>query len=111
MGCLRKTTVSHYNIYDFFNVNFLNKMNKLNFRYSSYIHEYPITCLAWAPDGELFAVGSYNTLRLSDKSGWSYSLEKPNIGSAFSMCWSTDSTQLVCGCGSGYVVAANVIEK
>ncbi len=37
--------------------------------YSSYIHEYPITCIAWAPDGELFAVGSYNTLRLSDKSG------------------------------------------
>jgi intraflagellar transport protein 80 len=79
--------------------------------FSSYIHEYPITCLAWAPDGELFAVGSYNTLRLADKAGWSYSLEKPNIGSIFSMSWSSDSTQLACGCGSGHVVVGNVIEK
>jgi intraflagellar transport protein 80 len=37
--------------------------------YASYTHEYPITSLAWAPDGELFAVGSYNTLRLCDKAG------------------------------------------
>ncbi len=79
--------------------------------YSSYINDYPITCLAWAPDGDLFAVGAYNTLRLCDKSGWSYSLEKPNIGSTFSMSWSSDSTQLVCGCGSGHVVVGNVIEK
>lgn len=42
---------------------------------------------------------------------WSYSLEKPNIGSAFSMSWSSDSTQLACGCGSGNVVICNVIEK
>ncbi|RNA13955.1 intraflagellar transport 80 -like protein [Brachionus plicatilis] len=79
--------------------------------YSSYMHEYPITCLNWAPDGELFAVGSYNTLRLADKLGWSYSLEKPNIGSVFSMSWSSDSTQIACGCGSGQLVVGNLIER
>ena len=37
--------------------------------YSSQLHEHPITSVAWAPDGELFAVGSFHTLRLCDKTG------------------------------------------
>ncbi|XP_068262674.1 intraflagellar transport protein 80 homolog isoform X3 [Nyctibius grandis] len=37
--------------------------------YSSQPHEYPITSVAWAVDGELFAVGSFHTLRLCDKTG------------------------------------------
>lgn len=37
--------------------------------FASNAHEYPITCLAWAPDGELFAAASFNTLRLCDKAG------------------------------------------
>ncbi|XP_043347818.1 intraflagellar transport protein 80 homolog isoform X3 [Dermochelys coriacea] len=37
--------------------------------YSSQPHDYPITSVAWAPDGELFAVGSFHTLRLCDKTG------------------------------------------
>lgn len=37
--------------------------------YSSQPNDYPITSLAWTPDGELFAVGSYNSLRLCDKTG------------------------------------------
>ncbi|XP_063162566.1 intraflagellar transport protein 80 homolog isoform X2 [Candoia aspera] len=37
--------------------------------YSSQSHEYPITSVAWALDGELFAVGSFHTLRLCDKTG------------------------------------------
>lgn len=37
--------------------------------YSSNTHNYPITSVAWNPDGELFAVGSFNILRLCDKVG------------------------------------------
>uniref|UniRef100_A0A8C4X7R3 Intraflagellar transport 80 homolog (Chlamydomonas) n=1 Tax=Erpetoichthys calabaricus TaxID=27687 RepID=A0A8C4X7R3_ERPCA len=37
--------------------------------YSSSSHDYPITSVAWAPDGELFTVGSFNTLRLCDRTG------------------------------------------
>jgi len=37
--------------------------------FSSVHHDHPITSLAWAPAGDLFAVGSYNTLRLCDYSG------------------------------------------
>ncbi|XP_067307985.1 intraflagellar transport protein 80 homolog [Pseudorasbora parva] len=32
-------------------------------------HDYPITAVAWAPDGQLFAMGSFHTLRLCDKTG------------------------------------------
>uniref|UniRef100_A0A4W6C2E8 Intraflagellar transport 80 homolog (Chlamydomonas) n=1 Tax=Lates calcarifer TaxID=8187 RepID=A0A4W6C2E8_LATCA len=56
--------------------------------YSSSSHDYPITSLSWAPDGEVFAMGSFNTLRLCDKTGWSYALEKPNTGSLFTLAWS-----------------------
>ncbi|XP_015761944.1 PREDICTED: intraflagellar transport protein 80 homolog isoform X2 [Acropora digitifera] len=79
--------------------------------YSSMLHEYPITSISWAPNGQLFAVGSFNTLRLCDKTGWSYSLEKPNTGSIFNIAWSSDGTQLAGACGNGQVFFAHVIER
>ncbi|XP_044147988.1 intraflagellar transport protein 80 homolog [Bufo gargarizans] len=79
--------------------------------FSSPSHEYPITSVSWAPDGELFAVGSFHTLRLCDKTGWSYALEKPNTGSIFSLAWSIDGTQVAGACGNGHVIFAHVIEQ
>ncbi|XP_059711833.1 intraflagellar transport protein 80 homolog [Haemorhous mexicanus] len=79
--------------------------------FSSQPHEYPLTAIAWALDGELFAVGSFNTLRLCDKTGWSYALEKPNTGSIFAISWSIDGTQLAGACGNGQVIFAHVVEQ
>ncbi|XP_061639072.1 intraflagellar transport protein 80 homolog isoform X2 [Phyllopteryx taeniolatus] len=79
--------------------------------YFSLSHDYPVTSLSWAPDGEVFAVGSFNTLRLCDKTGWSYALEKPNTGSVFSLAWSADGTQVAGACGNGHVIFANVVEQ
>uniref|UniRef100_A0A3B4WUP8 Intraflagellar transport 80 homolog (Chlamydomonas) n=1 Tax=Seriola lalandi dorsalis TaxID=1841481 RepID=A0A3B4WUP8_SERLL len=79
--------------------------------YSSSSHDYPVTSLSWAPDGEVFAVGSFNTLRLCDKTGWSYALEKPNTGSVFTLAWSADGTQLAGACGNGHVIFAHVVEQ
>ncbi|XP_006861914.1 PREDICTED: intraflagellar transport protein 80 homolog [Chrysochloris asiatica] len=79
--------------------------------YNSQLHEHPITSVAWAPDGELFAVGSFHTLRLCDKTGWSYALEKPNTGSIFNIAWSIDGTQIAGACGNGHVVFAHVVEQ
>ncbi|XP_053077232.1 intraflagellar transport protein 80 homolog isoform X3 [Acinonyx jubatus] len=79
--------------------------------YNSQPHEHPITSVAWAPDGELFAVGSFHTLRLCDKTGWSYALEKPNTGSIFNIAWSIDGTQIAGACGNGHVVFAHVVEQ
>lgn len=37
--------------------------------FTSSPHSYPITSVAWNPEGELFVVGSYNVMRLCDKAG------------------------------------------
>ncbi|ELT91803.1 hypothetical protein CAPTEDRAFT_169559 [Capitella teleta] len=79
--------------------------------YVSSIHEYPITSVSWSPDGQLFAIGSFNTLRLCDKTGWSHALEKPATGSLFNISWSSDSTQVAAACGNGHVIFAHVIER
>ncbi|XP_066181776.1 intraflagellar transport protein 80 homolog [Sylvia atricapilla] len=79
--------------------------------FSSQPHENPITSIAWALHGEFFAVGSFNTLRLCDKTGWSYALEKPNTGSIFAISWSIDGTQLAGACGNGQVIFAHVVEQ
>nr|XP_054369944.1 intraflagellar transport protein 80 homolog [Mirounga angustirostris] len=47
--------------------------------YNSQPHEHPITSVAWAPDGELFAVGSFHTLRLCDKTGVSHNGEQSQM--------------------------------
>ncbi|XP_076095976.1 intraflagellar transport protein 80 homolog [Mytilus galloprovincialis] len=79
--------------------------------YNSSAHDYPITSVAWTPDGELFAVGSFNTLRICDQAGWSYSLEKPNTGSLFKLAWSGDGTQVAGACGNGQVLIGHLIER
>ncbi|KAK9510933.1 hypothetical protein O3M35_005605 [Rhynocoris fuscipes] len=79
--------------------------------FTSMLHEQPITSLAWSPSGELFAVGSFNTLRLCDNSGWSHSLEKPSTGSLYSIAWSTDGTQLAAGCANRKLLLAHVIGR
>ncbi|CAF3285060.1 unnamed protein product [Rotaria socialis] len=79
--------------------------------YASQAFEYPITSLAWAPDGSNFAVGSYNTIRLCDSAGWCHSVEKPKDGSIFGLSWSNDSTQIACGCGTGRVGIGHIIER
>jgi len=79
--------------------------------YTSSPHDYPVTSCAWAPDGESFAIGSYNTIRLCDKKGWSYSLDKAELGSVFSLTWSTDGTQVAGACGNGHVLLCHVVGR
>ncbi|CAI9737075.1 transport 80 homolog [Octopus vulgaris] len=79
--------------------------------YSSAAYDYPITSLAWNPSGELFVVGSFSSLRLCDRSGWSYALEKPNTGSIFCLAWSTDGTQVSGACGIGQVIIGHLVDR
>ena len=79
--------------------------------FSSGQHDYPITAISWSPDGQLFGVGSFNTLRLCDKIGWSHSLDKPGTGSIYKIAWSSDGTQVAGACGNGHVIFAHVIGK
>jgi hypothetical protein len=41
--------------------------------YQSIPLDYSITSVAWCPSGEMFAVGSFNSLQLCDRMGWAYS--------------------------------------
>ncbi|KAJ3288085.1 Intraflagellar transport protein 80 [Borealophlyctis nickersoniae] len=79
--------------------------------YSSQPGDHPVTSVAWSPSGEMFAVGSFNTLRVCDKLGWSYAMEKPNSGSIFNIAWTPDGTQMACMGGSGAVVFGHIINR
>jgi hypothetical protein len=55
-----------------------------------------VTSVAWAPNGEAFAVGAYDSLRLCDGTGWTHARERPACGSVMSIAWTADGTQVQC---------------
>jgi intraflagellar transport protein 80 len=59
--------------------------------YASDIHDYVITSIAWAPNGEYFCAGSFNSIKLCDKSGWSYIMQEIEKGSIMDLSWNPDS--------------------
>jgi len=59
--------------------------------------DHVVTAVAWSPSGKHFAVGSYNVIKLCDRTGWSYCRETPNSGSVFSISWCNDGTQPLLG--------------
>jgi intraflagellar transport protein 80 len=73
--------------------------------------DFPITAVRWCPDGDLFAVGSFNTLRLCDKAGWSHSMERPESGSIFAISWTSDGTLLAGAGGNGAVIFGSVVDR
>ncbi|CAL8086530.1 unnamed protein product [Calicophoron daubneyi] len=72
--------------------------------------QYPITSLSWSPDGNLFAVGSYDMLRICDKRGWSCAVEKTKTGSLFNVRWSGDGTQVAGAGGNGQVIIGQITD-
>lgn len=79
--------------------------------YSSLPYDHVITSIKWAPNGEVFAVGAFEMLRLCDKTGWSHSFDKPNSGSILALSWSNDGTT-VCGAGgNGSVTFGYIVDR
>lgn len=70
-----------------------------------------VTSVAWSGNGQTFAVGSYNVLRLCDKTGWSYSRAKPASGSVYNVAWTSDGTQLAGAGANGAVVFGEVVGR
>ena len=79
--------------------------------YSSRPMEHVITAVSWCPNGECFAVGSHNLLRLCDKTGWTHCRERPQSGSILDIAWTSDGTQLAGAGGNGSVVFAQVVDR
>lgn len=68
--------------------------------------EFSITSVAWAPSGEYFAVGSFSSITLCDKTGWTHSRSRTNSGSILSLDWTGDGQQTAhrgptCLCSAG----------
>ena len=70
-----------------------------------------ITSVSWAPNGLVFAVGSFNTLQLCDQKGWAHSLEYLQVGSIMDTAWAQDSTGLLAACGNRSIAIATILEK
>ncbi|KOC63788.1 Intraflagellar transport protein 80 like protein [Habropoda laboriosa] len=79
--------------------------------FSSSVGDHPVTAVNWSYSGDYFAVGSFNTIKLCDKTGWSHSLEKINAGSIYSIAWSSDSTQVSMACSNGTVLTGHIIDR
>lgn len=70
-----------------------------------------LTSVSWSPNGELFAVGTFNSLRLCDRTGWSHFREEVDSGSLYHIRWSEDGTQVCCAGGNGSVVFGQLINR
>ena len=74
-------------------------------------YNYVTTSIAWSPSGEYFAVGSFDMLRLCNKTGWTYSFNKVDSGSLFKLAWSGDGTTVAGAGGNGSVVFGTIIDR
>eukprot|EP00039_Didymoeca_costata_P029945 m.27168 g.27168 ORF g.27168 m.27168 type:complete len:762 (+) comp7870_c0_seq1:224-2509(+) len=79
--------------------------------FSSSVHDHSITTVRWSLDGQLFAVGSYNMIRLCDQAGWSHNVDRPKSGTVYAVSWAADGTRFGIGCANGDVFLANVLEQ
>jgi intraflagellar transport protein 80 len=80
--------------------------------FTSLAGEYPVTSVAFSPDGEMFAVGSFMSIRVCDKSGWTQCRESVNNGgSVIALSWTPDSTQVVMGTGSGHLMMGQLVDR
>lgn len=79
--------------------------------YNSLPYDHVITSVKWAPNGEVFAVGAYEMLRLCDKSGWTHSFDKPQCGSVLSLSWTNDGTVVSGAGGNGGVAFGYIVDR
>lgn len=79
--------------------------------FQSSVHNQVLTSVRWSPNGSLFAVGSYNLIRLCDETGWSYSRNTPESGSILNLSWSADGTDIAGAGGNGSVVLAQLVDR
>lgn len=78
----------------------------------SHSFAYPVTSVAWLPNGDWVVVGSFETISLCDKSGESVSCLKVSAKSSIvDIQCTNDSTQIFASCSNGAILTANVIGK
>lgn len=79
--------------------------------FSSSSHDTVITTAAWAPNGEYFLVGTFNSVKLCDKGGWSYFVKDLDRGSIMEVAWNPDSMILALCSAQGQIFTGHIIDK
>jgi intraflagellar transport protein 80 len=79
--------------------------------YASPVHDYVITAIGWAPNGEYFCAGSFNSVKLCDKSGWSHVMQEVDKGSVMDISWNPDSMIVAMATAQGQILTGNIVDK
>ncbi|KAI9164318.1 hypothetical protein H9P43_008147 [Blastocladiella emersonii ATCC 22665] len=79
--------------------------------YSSQMLEHTITSLAWSINGESFAVGSFNNIRVCDRLGWTLAASSVEAGSLLNLSWMPDGTTLAFVSARGNVGFAHTVDR
>lgn len=79
--------------------------------FSSAPGDFPVTSVRWSPCGSHFVTGSYDSLTLADKAGWSHGRVGCKTGSVYALDWSPDGTSVAVAGANGTVMHACVVEK
>ena len=78
--------------------------------YQSEENNYVITSVSWRPNGTLFAVGSYKSIRLCDWRGWTYNQEQlMHCSSVLSLSWSPDGSHI--SWGGGLLMSTCIVDR
>ena len=79
--------------------------------YSSAPYDHVINSAKWSPNGEVFAVGAFEMIRLCDKSGWSHSFSKHECGSIMKLDWNRDGSIVAGAGGNGRVLFGQIVDR
>lgn len=80
--------------------------------FTSKAFDHPITSVRWCPNGDYFAVGSFNMLSLCDKTGWTHSRTRTaDSGSLLALDWTVDGTHLAAAGASGAVCFGHLVDR
>lgn len=79
--------------------------------YTSKPMENVITSVKWSPNGDVFAVGLHNHVRLCDKTGWTHCKERVATGSLMNIAWTSDGTQFAAAGGNGSLLFAQLVNR
>ncbi len=73
---------------------------------------YPITSIAWLPNGEAFVIGSFGTISICDKGGEDFKcIGVGSNSSVIDLKCSKDSAQVFGSCSNGLLLVGHVLAK
>ncbi|KAJ4459892.1 putative intraflagellar transport protein 80 [Paratrimastix pyriformis] len=70
-----------------------------------------VTSIAWAPSEDYFGVGTFNSLLICDRAGWSHCDLQTDAASLLQMRWSADGTAIAAAGANNSVILAQLVDR